>query len=125
MWIATKFRIKPVYIKLTKHRSIERYVGTDVHAVGRPTSGLIAVALARSMCAEVHVYGFGLSKTQLCAKYYGRHCEPPAQYQKTEWHDLALEKDYLDRESVPVLSGFGNRPSRSLRAQQKRQAPRS
>jgi hypothetical protein len=74
---------------------------------GWPTSGLIAVALARSMCAEVHVYGFGLSKTQPCAKYYGRHCEPPAQYQKTEWHDFALEKDYLDRESVPVLKGFG------------------
>ena len=74
---------------------------------GWPTSGLIAVALARSMCAEVHVYGFGLSKTQPCAKYYGGHCEPPAQYQKTEWHDFALEKDYLDRESVPVLRGFG------------------
>ena len=123
MWIATKFRIKPVYIKLTKHRSIERYVGTDVHAVGRPTSGLIAVAL--HVRRGPGVSGFGLSKTQPCAKYYGRHCEPPAQYQKTEWHDLALEKDYLDRESVPVLSGFGNRPSRSLRAQQKRQAPRS
>ena len=75
------------------------------------------------MCAEVQVSGFGLSKTQPCAKYYGRHCEPPAQYQKTEWHDFALEKDYLDRESVPVLSGFGNRPSRSLRAQLRAEAP--
>ena len=36
---------------------------------GWPTSGLIAVALARSMCAEVQVSGLGLSKTQPCAKY--------------------------------------------------------
>ena len=62
------------------------------------------------MCAEVQVSGFGLSKTQPCAKYYGRHCEPPAQYQKTEWHDLALEKDYLDRKASPSSAALETDP---------------
>ena len=99
MWIATKFRIKPVYIKLTKHRSIERYVGTDVHAVGRPTSGLIAVALHVRRGPGVRTRP--LQDAALRKVPHGRHCEPPAQYQKTEWHDLALEKDYLDRKASP------------------------
>jgi len=54
-----------------------------------PSSGLLAVMMALSLCEAVSAYGFGTTATQRCAHYFGdgKGCVAPAAY--TGRRDLA------------------------------------
>lgn len=44
-----------------------------------PSTGIMSVLVAMSLCRKVSLYGFGLRNDTKCGKYYGR-CVPPAMY---------------------------------------------
>jgi hypothetical protein len=44
-----------------------------------PSTGIMSVLVAMSLCRKVSLYGFGLRNDTKCGKYYGR-CVPPSMY---------------------------------------------
>jgi len=76
--------------------------GPDHPACGfcrlRPSSGVVAILLALHRCDVTTIYGFGISPTQPCAKFYSNpedeNCQTQTYYNDA-WHNMPLEHAFL------------------------------
>lgn len=98
-------RISPGFVKLVK---------TKFNLKKWPSTGIISIAVAQSLCESVTTFGFGIDKSfSNCSHYYNvdrqntSRCKHPTQtfytlsssaydkYKKSYWHELSKESEQI------------------------------
>ena len=72
--------------------------GTALATHKWPSTGMVAIMFALHTCNTTRLYGFGPSRTSVCAKYYGKCAYLRTYLNDTfsqNWHDMRLEYTWL------------------------------